>query len=127
VIGTELSETAKDFPHTIQWDFHEAKSEWLGITDFIYSNSFDHSYDPERCLNVWISCLKKGGLCILEHTSGHTARATSEMDPFGADLVQMPYLIAKWGKGHYAARQLLNAPAKHPDNEYTVFIIIQKF
>lgn len=41
----------------------------IDATDFVYSNSFDHSYDPEKCLNAWMSCLKKGGICILEHTS----------------------------------------------------------
>jgi hypothetical protein len=81
VIGTELSETATSFPNTIQWDFHKVKPEWLNSVDFIYSNSFDHSYDPEQCLNTWMSCLKKGGFCILEHTSFHTAAATSELDP----------------------------------------------
>src|SRR5205085_5045838 len=39
VIGTEISDTAEQFPHTIRWDFHEAKPEWLGSADFIYSNS----------------------------------------------------------------------------------------
>ena len=46
VIGTEISDTALQFPDTIQWDFHEVKPEWIGAVDFIYSNSFDHSYDP---------------------------------------------------------------------------------
>ena len=51
VIGTEISDTAEQYAHTVQWDFHETKPEWKDAVDFIYSNSFDHSYDPERCLN----------------------------------------------------------------------------
>jgi len=47
IIGTEISHTATQFPHTIQWDFHEIKDEWVDSVDFIYSNSLDHSYDPE--------------------------------------------------------------------------------
>lgn len=43
VIGTEISETAHQFPHTIRWDFHDTKDEWLNSVDFIYSNSLDHS------------------------------------------------------------------------------------
>jgi len=46
VIGTEISDTADQFPYTIQWDFHDVKPEWLDRCDFIYSNSWDHSYDP---------------------------------------------------------------------------------
>jgi hypothetical protein len=127
VIGTELSETATNFPHTIHWDFHNTKPEWIGKVDFIYSNSFDHSYDPENCLNAWMSCVRKGGFCIIEHTSNHTPKAADELDPFGADIVQMPYLITKWGQGNYGVRQLLDAPAKLPVVDYNVLIAIQKF
>lgn len=38
VIGTEISDTAEQFPHTIQWDFHDVKNEWVGAMDFIFSN-----------------------------------------------------------------------------------------
>src|SRR5882672_5723027 len=58
VIGTEISDTASEFPDTIQWDFHEVKPEWIDRTDFVYSNSLDHSYDPEKCLNAWMSCVR---------------------------------------------------------------------
>jgi hypothetical protein len=127
VIGTELSETAKNFPHTICWDFHNTKPEWIGKVDFIYSNSFDHSYDPESCLNTWMRCLRVGGFCIIEHTSSHAPKAADELDPFGADIVQMPYLITKWGRGDYGVRQLLDAPVKLPVVDYNVLIAIQKF
>lgn len=125
VIGTEISETAEQFPHTIRWDFHEAKPEWLGAVDFIYSNSLDHSYDPEKCINVWMSCIKKGGLCIIEHSSDD--EGSSEIDPFGAGIVLMPYLILKWGKGRYGIRELIEAPSKGVCVKYLYFIIIQKF
>jgi hypothetical protein len=127
VVGTELSETATNFPHTIRWDFHDTKPEWIGNVDFIYSNSLDHSYNPEKCLNAWMSCLRKGGFCIIEHTSGHSPEGATELDPFGADLIQMPYLICKWGRGSYGIRQLLDAPAKREELTYAAFIVIQKF
>ena len=127
VIGTEISDTAEQFPYTIQWDFHETKPEWLDATDFIYSNSIDHSYDPEKCLNAWMSCVKKGGLCIFEHSSGHGPTGASELDPFGAVIVQMPYLITIWGKGRYGIRELIKAPRKNELLEYLYFIVIQKF
>ncbi len=114
VIGTEISDTADQFPNTIQWDFHKTKPEWLQAVDFIYSNSFDHSFNPEECLTAWMSCLKKGGVCILEHTTGHGISGASDLDPFGVDLAVFPYLILKWGKGKYAAREILNAPIPGP-------------
>ncbi len=127
VIGTEISDTAYRIPDTLQWDFHEVKPEWIGAIDFIYSNSFDHSYDPEKCLNAWMRCLRKGGLCILEHSSGHEASAVNELDPFGADLVFMPYLVLNWGKGEYGVRELIEAPKKGKNVRYLFFIVIQKW
>lgn len=126
VIGTELSETATQFPDTIQWDFHEVKPEWENTVDFIYSNSFDHSYDPEKCLNAWMSCVKSGGICILEHTDAHSPTGANELDPFGAHLMQMPLLVARWGAGKYSVREMLKAPAKNGNVEYVAFIVIQK-
>jgi hypothetical protein len=125
VIGTEISDTAEQFPHTIRWDFHEAKPEWLESVDFIYSNSLDHSYDPEKCLSVWMSCLRKDGICIIEHSSGD--EAVSELDPFGAPIVLLPYLILKWARGRYGVRELIEAPAKGSCVNYLSFIVLQKF
>lgn len=127
VIGTEISDTATTFPHTIQWDFHEVRPEWIRAVDFIYSNSFDHSYDPEKCLNAWMSCLKPGGITIIEHTSLHEPAGASERDPFGADLIQMPYLITRWAQGRYGVRQLLEAPAKGVHVQHAAFIVVQNF
>ena len=127
VIGTEISDTAENFPYTIQWDFHEAKADWKDAADFIYSNSFDHSYDPEKCLNVWMSCVRRGGVCIIEHSPEHGPSGSSELDPFGADIVQMPYLILTWGKGKYGVRELLKAPSKPASHEYLYFIVVQRF
>ena len=123
VLGTEISDTAEQFPNTIQWDFHEIKPEWIHAADFIYSNSFDHSYDPEKCLKAWMRCLKKGGMCIIEHTSDH--ETSSELDPFGASIAVMPYLILKWGEGGFCVRELLDAPFKPRTLSYMQYLIIQ--
>ena len=127
VIGTEISDTATDFPNTIQWDFHDVKPEWVNAVDFIYSNSFDHSYDPEACLNAWMSCIRPGGLCILEHTPRHGPKRVKESDPFGAELVVMPYLIVTWGKGRYAVREILDGPERLEKLSYLNFIVISRF
>jgi hypothetical protein len=69
VIGTDISPTITAFPNSIQWDFHEIKDEWINNVDFIYSNSFDHSYNPSLCLDRWMSCIKKDGLCFIQWMS----------------------------------------------------------
>ena len=127
VFGTEISHTAIEFPNTIQWDFHESKPEWVDHFDFIYSNSFDHSYDPRACLRTWLGCVRSGGLCILEHTSMHEfIRRTDPLDPFGAPLEVMPYLIAEWAEGRFGVRRILELPAKgnYPRSNA---IVIQRF
>jgi hypothetical protein len=124
VLGTEISDTAEQFPDTIQWDFHEVKPEWIGACDFIYSNSFDHSYDPEKCLNAWMSCVKKGGLCILEQSD--VDEFATELDPFGANITLLPYLILTWGKGEFCVREILEAPKKFDVLAYVRFLVIQK-
>jgi hypothetical protein len=125
VIGTEIADTALQFPNTIQWDFHEVKPEWIGNVDFIYSNALDHSYNPELCLARWMSCLRPGGICILEHATASEPQYTSDLDPFGASLLIMPYLILKWGKGTFHVQQILDAPALQRKMGYTSFLIIR--
>jgi len=125
VIGTEISKTALQFPNTLQMDFHDSLPEWNNYFDFIYSNSFDHSYDPEKCLNVWIDCLKPNGICIIEHSNMHGIEGVNELDPFGADLIVMPYLITRWAKGRFFVREILDAPEKN-QVKYLCFIIISK-
>lgn len=84
VIGTEIAQTAEQFDYTIQWDFHDVKLEWIDTVDFIYSNSFDHSYIPEVCLDRWMSCVRRTGVCIIEWT--HWDVGSTRTDPFGASL-----------------------------------------
>ena len=71
VLGTEISETATQFPMTIQWDFHEVKPEWLSAFDIVFSNSWDHSYDPRLAFSRWLSCVAKGGALVLEWSKVH--------------------------------------------------------
>lgn len=123
ILGTDISDTAEQFPDTIEWDFHKVKPEWLNSVDFIYSNSFDHSYDPQECIKAWMSCLKEGGMCIIEHTSAD--EKSTELDPFGAQITIMPYLVLEWGKGDFFVRELLDAPKRPNNSHYVKFLIIQ--
>lgn len=125
VIGTEISDTAIDFPNTIQWDFHEVKEEWIGKTDFIYSNSLDHSYDPKKCLNNWMKCLKPGGICIIEHSDYHGIKGVNDLDPFGAELLIMPYLILSWSNNEFSIREIIEAPKKADNLEGLKFLILK--
>jgi hypothetical protein len=43
---------------------------------------------------------------------GHSAQGASEMDPFGAHPMCMPYLFFKWGKGKYRLHDVLEPGAK---------------
>jgi hypothetical protein len=124
VVGTEISDTAGQYPDTIQWDFHEVKAEWLGACDFIYSNSFDHSYDPEKCLRAWMSCVKVGGLCIIEHSDASTL--ATELDPFGVDGELLPYLILTWGRGEFCVRELLESPVKADGLRYNRLLVVER-
>ncbi len=93
VIGTEIADTAKDFPNTVQWDFHVENPEWIGKADFVYSNSWDHSYDPELAFGVWIDSLRPGGVLVLDWTEGHSETGVTEMDPFGATLDHLQSML----------------------------------
>lgn len=95
IIGTEISDTATQFPNTVQWDFTEVNKDWDEKADFVYSNSWDHSRDPKRTFSAWGQSLKPGGLMILHHGDGYGPTTTTEMDPFGASqpaLIQ----IVEW-------------------------------
>jgi hypothetical protein len=122
VIGTDIAEWAKDFPNTVQWDFHETIPEWLEAADFIYSNALDHSYDPQKAIEAWMACIRPGGCCVVEwHVFGEPVNIT---DPFSADMPQLLYAITQWGKGRYCVRELIPTPA-NPD--YVNFVVIHKF
>jgi hypothetical protein len=86
ILGTEISDTAKDFPDTIQWDFHEVDAVWVGKVDVLYSNSWDHTYDPEKLFKAWGSCISKTGVMVIEHTQGHMPDKRGVLDPFGATV-----------------------------------------
>ncbi len=95
VIGTDISPTASSFKNCIQWDFHNVKNEWLNNIDFIYSNSFDHSYDPNLCLDNWMRCIKKHqGICLL-HWMKTNENIIDAADCFAGTYEEYKRLIEK--------------------------------
>jgi hypothetical protein len=99
VIGTEISDTATEFPYTIQWDFHDVDPAWVGKTGFVYSNSWDHAHDPERAFAGWIRCLKKGGYLMLDHGWNYQPDRVSAMDPFGISQAGLIKMLNRIGEG----------------------------
>ena len=96
ILGTDIAPSAKRFDNTIQWDFHDIKEEWKNSVDFIYSNSFDHSYDPELCLNRWMKCIRKGvGICFIHWMSTNAAHKLDAADCFSGTVKDYRKLIKK--------------------------------
>lgn len=96
VTGTDISDTALDFDHSVQWDFHDVNEEWVGKFDFVYSNSLDQSWQPRAALVTWLNQLNDTGILVIEHTEQHGPRGASEMDPFGVRPTVMPYVLSEW-------------------------------
>lgn len=80
VIGTDISPTANDYDDMVEWDFNEVKEEWIGKFDLIYSNSFDHTYDPKKCLETWTGQVSENGVLCVELMVDDNNKST-EMDP----------------------------------------------
>jgi SAM-dependent methyltransferase len=125
VIGTDISETATQFPNMVVWDFHEPNPEWQAAFDFIYTNSLDQAMRPDAALAVWAKQLAPGGLIFIEHTMGHSAQGASEMDPFGAHPMCMPYLFFKWGKGLYRLEDILEPGPKANNGEKVWMFVLR--
>ena len=92
IIGTEISITANNFPNVVKWDFHDAKKEWKGLFDIVYSNSWDHSFDPVKSLQTWKDQLTKNGCICIEHGTDKDVNVSKASDPlqiFDAEILNM--------------------------------------
>lgn len=96
VLGTEISDTATRFPMTIEWDFHEVKPEWIGVHDLVFSNSWDHTYDPNKLFPAWVSCVKPGGALVLEWSAKHAETKADAIDPFRADRDALCLIVGQY-------------------------------
>ena len=98
ILGTEISDNAHEYPMTIEWDFHETKPEWIGKTDVVYSNSWDHSYDPEKLFRAWLSCLAPRGVMALEWSRQHDS-SPKLLDPLSISVDNLLKLLRKLDDG----------------------------
>jgi len=92
VVGTEISDTATQFHMTVQHDFTLPKEEWLGKFDIVYSNSFDHSIDPEKTIDTWKNQLSPTGTLYLEYSEEQSEG--SYADPLDATAKEIEELIS---------------------------------
>ena len=122
VIGTDISETALNFPNTVQWDFHDVKKEWIGKFNFIYTNSLDQSWQPETALKVWMTQIGIGGLIFVEHTNFHGPQSSNKMDPFCVTPQYFPYLVADW-LGHSVSLEIIKETKSNYGYEVWLFVL----
>jgi len=122
VIGTDISDTATDFANSLVWDFHDENPEWIGVFDFVYSNSLDQGWKPQMALTSWLNQLRPGGVVILELTRDHGPEGASEMDPFGVRPTALPYVLAEWF-GHQVSVSVNKGTKGNMDKEVWLFAI----
>lgn len=58
-------------PHVREGDFQDLHFIEDGTVDTFYTNSLDHSSDPEKVFSEVSRCLKEGGTFILDYFPGH--------------------------------------------------------
>jgi hypothetical protein len=124
VIGTDISDTAKDYENSYIHDFHDEKKEWLNNFDFVYSNSLDQSFDPKKALNTWLDQIKENGYVIIEHSDQHGVVSSGRMDPFGVEANFFPYLVSEWF-GHSISIKIIKG-IKINKNNAPVFLFVLK-
>ena len=95
-IGTDISDTASEFPLSFVWDFHERRVEWVDSFDFVYSNSLDQAWNPRKAMTSWLEQLNSTGIIIVELTLNHGPEGASIMDPFGVRPTVFPYVLSEW-------------------------------
>ena len=124
VIGTDISDTAKNYKNSIVHDFHNEKKEWINNFDFVYSNSLDQSFDPKKALEVWLKQIKEKGFVIIEHSDQHGVISSGKMDPFGVEANFFPYLLSEWF-GHLISIEIIKG-SKINKNNAPVFLFVLK-
>ena len=66
VLGTEIASSATKYDNTIRHDFRKPHHKLTGKFDIVFSNSLDHSNDPESTLEVWRDQLNRRGVMFIE-------------------------------------------------------------
>lgn len=98
-IGSEIGDASA--ADTVQWDFNKENPDWINKFDFIYSNSFDHAFNPQETFNIWVDQLKSGGFLIFEYDKrqehkGDISKAVNKTDPVSIPIDELIELAQKW-------------------------------
>lgn len=126
IIGTDISDTATQFPNMHVWDFQDVNPDWAEKFDFVYSNSLDQAMEPQRALDAWTQQLTSKGRIYIEHTMAHSPSGAGEMDPFGAHPMVMPYLFFIWGRDTYNLVDILEIEEKQNNRKKAwVFVLMR--
>ena len=120
IVGTEISHTAKDFPMTVQWDFHEVNPDWIEKFDIVYSNAIDHSYDPTRVLSSWRDQLTTDGRLYIEHGYAETENYSRPSDPLEIHDEEIRYLITSLNMTLLDVFETTGIKGKCPSRVYVV-------
>jgi hypothetical protein len=122
VLGTEISDTATQFPMTIQWDFHEVKPEWNATFNVIFSNSWDHSYDPKLAFSRWLSCVANGGALVLEWSTAHGDTEASPIDPFRSSPPELSALLGELAGSGFEKPEIIPLPESQRQKVFVVVL-----
>lgn len=124
VLGTEISDTATQFKDTIQWDFHEVKPEWIEKVDLLYSNSWDHTYDPIKLFKAWATCIAPEGFMAIDHTKGHMPERRGALDTFGITIEGLIDLVTS--NTNLTVKTIINATSgRKKDRKIVLFSRVQ--
>ena len=124
VLGTDISETAKDYKNSYIHDFHDVKKEWINNFDFVYSNSLEQSFDPKKALSVWLNQIKDNGFVFIEHSDQHGVISSGRMDPFGVEANFFPYLLTEWF-GHKISIEMIKGIKINKNNAPVILFILK--
>lgn len=95
IIGTDISGTANMFENMFEWDFHNVNEDWINSFDIVYTNSFDHCFDPEKALTTWLGQLTENGKIYIEHQLGN--KKSKDTDPLLISPEELKSLVEKIG------------------------------
>ena len=103
-IGTEIGEVSENDTLTIKHDFNVRIKALVGLHNFVYSNSFDHAFDPASTFRVWCEQLSSGGFLILEYDrrqehTGEISMKYNKTDPVSITGNELISLAPEWFPG----------------------------
>lgn len=113
VTGTDISPTANEITNMFEWDFHDRKEEWVGQWDIVYSNSFDHSIYPEKCLKTWTDQLSETGVLFIELMIGDN-NSSCRMDPLEISKSEVSTILDTLG---FTEECVYDINATHGDSQ----------